>query len=194
MATSTAPRFNGDRALSASFSQHSTSAALMRGEVLLETCSHSAWGASVTADIYLPISRQAVWHQLVNYPRWVQYFPDIHQSYLLTDKLPFGSTAQEGYKRLYQAASKSFLFISAQVEIYLRVVETYHQQIQFQLESGSFHDFVAELTLKDFSDGTLLTYFVQATPLIPVPSIFIQQAIHFDLPANMKTMRQALCH
>ncbi|MBM0741835.1 cyclase [Phormidium sp. CLA17] len=167
---------------------------MRRGDVLLETGTHTAWGASVTAQMYVPISRESAWHQLIDYPQWVQYFPDVNNSYLLPDDSPKpGSPNKVEFKRLYQTASKNFLFLSAQVEIYLRVTEIFQQQIQFQLESGSFHDFSAELTLKDFSDGTLLTYFVQATPLIPIPSMFIQQAIHFDLPRNMRIMRQALC-
>lgn len=194
MVALTAPSFNGDRTFSVGFAQKTDSAALMRGDILLETRAHTAWGAAVTAQMYLPISRESVWHQLVDYPQWVRYFPDINNSYLLTDNLTASDSAvQKKRKRLYQTASKSFLFLSAHVEIYLQVIEIPQQQIQFQLESGSFHDFLAELTLQDFAGGTLLTYFVQATPLIPVPSLFIQQAIHFDLPTNMRTMRQALC-
>jgi hypothetical protein len=193
MVVSPAPSFTGDRTLSVGFSQQPTSAALMRGDVLLETRAHTAWGASVTAQMYLPIARKSAWQQLVDYPQWVRYFPDVNNSYQLADDLPSDNTDPIKYKRLYQTASKSFLFLSAQVEIYLKVVETFQQQIQFQLESGSFRDFLAELTLQDFANGTLLTYFVQATPLIPVPSLFIQQAIQYDLPTNMRTMRQALC-
>lgn len=195
MVASTASSFNCDRTLSAGFSQKTDSAALIRGDILLETRAHTAWGAAVTAQMYLPIPRESGWQQLVDYPQWIRYFPDISNSYLLTDEFSkSASVAKAECKRLYQTASKSFLFLSAQVEIYLRVVETFQQRIQFQLESGSFHDFLAELTLKDFADGTLLTYVVQATPLIPIPSLLIQQAIHFDLPTNMRTMRQVLCH
>ncbi len=165
------------------------STALLQGEILLETRAHSAWGAGVTAQMYLPIVREDAWTQLTDYPRWVQFFPDITQSRLL-ERSP--SQGQKIRKRLYQAASKSFLFLTAQVEIYLQVVETVGQRIQFHLESGSFHDFEADLQLHDLADGVLLTYSVQATPTIPVPSPFIQQAIHLDLPNNMRTMRQAL--
>ncbi len=51
--------------------------ALLQGEVLVETRSHSAWGGAVTAQMYLPIARSHVWQQLTDYPRWVQYFPDV---------------------------------------------------------------------------------------------------------------------
>lgn len=166
------------------------STALLRGEILLETRAHSAWGAGVTAQMYLPITRENAWAQLTNYPRWVQFFPDITQSRLLEQSSV--SQVQGSRKRLYQAASKSFLFLTAQVEIYLQVIETADQRIQFHLESGSFHDFQADLQLQDLAGGVLLTYSVQATPTIPVPSPFIQQAIHLDLPNNMQTMRQVL--
>lgn len=167
------------------------SIALLQGEILLETRAHSVWGAGVTTQMYLPIARDHAWAQLTDYPRWVQFFPDITQSRVL-ERSP-GRQEPGTRKRLYQAASKSFLFITAQVEIYLQVAETAGQRIQFQLESGSFHDFQADLQLQDLTDGVLLTYSVQATPTIPVPSPFIQQAIHLDLPNNMRTMRQVLC-
>lgn len=160
--------------------------ALLNGEILLDVRSHTAWGAAVLAQLYLPMERSIVWQRLTNYPRWTQYFPD------LTDSRVVGHPT---YIRLYQAASKTFLFLNVQVEIYLKVLETASQQIQFHLDSssGSFTDFAADLKLHDYANGTLLTYYVQATPTIPVPSLLIQQAIQFDLPTNLRQMRQILC-
>ncbi|MBF2065588.1 MAG: cyclase [Calothrix sp. C42_A2020_038] len=156
---------------------------IIQGEVFVETRAHSAWGGAVTAWMYLPIKRNQVWQQLTDYPRWVQYFPDVTRSEIL----------QRGeVKRLYQAAQKAFLFFTAQVEIYLNVVEEIGQRIQFKLEKGTFHDFTANVELQDFGSGTLLKYAVQATPTIPVPSILIQQAMNLELPANMRKMRQVL--
>ena len=67
------------------------------------------------------------------------------------------------------------------------------KKIQFRFERGTFSDFAADLTLEDYGAGTLITYSVKATPLIPVPSFLIEQAIRYDLPGNMKTMRQVMC-
>jgi hypothetical protein len=39
-----------------------------------------------------------------------------------------------------------------------------------------------------------LTYSVEATPLVPVPSLFIEQAMRHDLPGNMRQMRQVICN
>lgn len=182
--------------------------ALLQGEILLKTRPHSAWGGAVTAAMYLPIARQTVWQQVTDYPRWVQYFPDLIRS----EVLHCGDGLTQSGKRLYQVASKAFLFFSAQVEIYLKVFEVVSlggppgataskeglrsgetQQIQFRLEKGNFHDFAADLKLQDYLNGTLLTYSVQATPTIPVPSQLIQQAIQLDLPSNMRRMRDVLC-
>lgn len=158
--------------------------ALLQGEILVQTRSHSAWGGAVTAQMYLPLQRSHVWQQLTDYPRWVQYFPDVTESKVL----------QRGeVKRLYQVARKAFFFFTAQVEIYLNVCEVLGQQIQFKLEQGTFNDFTADLKLQDCGAGTLLTYVVQATPNIPIPSVFIQQAMHLELPDNMRKMRQVLC-
>ncbi|MEA5550961.1 SRPBCC family protein [Anabaena cylindrica UHCC 0172] len=158
---------------------------LLQGEILLETRSHTTWGGAVTAWMYLPLVRSNVWQQITDYPRWVQYFPDITKSEI---------TSKGDGKFLYQAAQKAFLFFTAQVEIYLNVVEVIGQQIQFKMEKGSFEDFHANLDLKDWGNGTLIAYSVQATPHIPIPSIFIQQAMSLELPINMRKMRQVLCN
>ena len=157
---------------------------LIRGEILVKTRSHSDWGGAVSATMYLPLVRSHVWQQVTDYPRWVQYFPDVTSSEVL----------QRGeVKRLYQAAKKAFLFFTAQVEVYLNVIEVVQQQIQFRLERGTFTDFAADLNLQDCQNGTLLTYAVQATPNIPIPTMFIQQAMQLELPANMRKMRQVIC-
>jgi hypothetical protein len=158
--------------------------ALLQGEILVETRSHSAWGGAVTASMYLPVMRSQVWQQITDYPRWVQYFPDVIKS----EVLQRGET-----KRLYQVAKKAFFLFTAQVEVYLNVIEVLQQRIQFRLEQGTFNDFTAELKLQDCGIGTVLTYAVQATPNIPVPTLFIQQAMHLELPENMRQMRRIIC-
>ncbi|WP_071191540.1 SRPBCC family protein [Trichormus sp. NMC-1] len=158
---------------------------LIQGEILLQTRSHTTWGGAVTASMYVPLMRSTVWQQITDYPRWVQYFPDITKSEM---------TSKGDVKFLYQTAQKAFLFFTAQVEIYLNVVEVLGQQVQFKMEKGSFQDFHANLDLKDLGNGTLLAYSVQATPHIPIPSIFIQQAMSLELPTNMRKMRQVLCN
>jgi Polyketide cyclase / dehydrase and lipid transport len=157
---------------------------LMQGEILVQTRSHKTWGGAVTAWMYLPLMRSQVWQQLTDYPRWVQYFPDITKSEVM---------CRGEVKHLYQAAQKACFFFTAQVEIYLNVVEVLGQQIQFRMEKGTFEDFNANLELNDCDKGTMLAYTVQATPLIPIPSIFIQQAMNLELPANMRKMRQVMC-
>ncbi|MBD3885255.1 cyclase [Phormidium tenue FACHB-886] len=161
---------------------------LLRGEILLKTRSHTAWGGAVTAQMFIPLGRAQVWQQITDYPRWVKFFPDITQSQVQTEG--------RGYKQIYQVARKTFFLLSMQVEIYLKVfesIQTTWQQVQFQLEKGSFHDFAANLHLQDLQSGTLLTYSVQATPHLPLPTQLIQEAIRLDLPTNMEKMRQALC-
>ncbi|MFE4107882.1 SRPBCC family protein [Almyronema epifaneia] len=161
--------------------------ALVAGEVLTQTKPYRLGGGSVVAQMYLPLSQDQVWDQLTDYPRWVEYFPDIVESQLLETA---GLTAG---KRLYQVGRKHFLMLTAEVEIYLKVFETRSQQLLFRLEKGTFSDFAADLTLQAFCQGTLLTYAVQAAALIPVPSFLIEQAMKHDLPGNMKTMRQVMC-
>jgi carbon monoxide dehydrogenase subunit G len=168
--------------------------ALLKGEIILQTRPHSAWGGAVTAQMYLPMPYTEVWMQITDYSRWTQFFPGLTRSEVISSSIhTSGATVKRKVKRLYQAASKAFLFLTAQVEIYLKVMETYQQSIQFSLESGSFNDFTADLALESCGEGTILTYSVQATPTIPVPSAFIQQAIKMDLPTNMKQMRQVIC-
>lgn len=164
---------------------------LLKGEILLETQPYSDWGGAVTARMYLPLERSHVWQQVTDYSRWVHYFPALSRSEVLR------GDSSKGAKRLYQVASKAFLMFTAQVEIYLKVFEIMHQnsghQIQFRLERGSFTDFSANLNLQDFKTGTLLTYSVQATPTVLVPSWLIQEAMRLDLPSNLQKMRHVLC-
>lgn len=171
------------------------STTLLQGEILIETQMRSTWGGAVTAQMYLPIERSRVWQQVTDYPRWVQYFPDVIHSEVLhpTVSLPVGLPEGRRDKCVYQVATKTFLFLSLQVEAYLRVSEIVQQQIHFRLEKGTFTDFCADLSLQDYENGTLLTYTVKATPNIPVPSIFIEQAMQLELPVNMRTMRQVMC-
>jgi hypothetical protein len=163
---------------------------LVQGEIILKTRAYSALGGAVTAQIYLPIGRSQVWSHLTDYRRWVQYFPDIVQSEILE------SNPQRPHRghRLYQAARKNFLMFTAQVDIHLRVFENLQRQIRFRMERGSFNDFSAEMILDDYGEGTMLTYSVEATPLIPVPSLFIEQAMRHDLPGNMRQMREVICN
>lgn len=180
-------------------SNAATQAALLQGEVLLQTRPHSAWGGAVTARMYVPLERSQVWQQLVDYPRWTQYFPDVTHSEVLTSKeqsaTPTGPSSRPRspltYRQLYQAARKNFVLFTVQVEVHLNVVELANQAIQFRLASGSFSDFSADLDLQDWHNGTLLTYAVQATPTIPVPALLIEQAMKLDLPNNLRQMRQA---
>jgi Polyketide cyclase / dehydrase and lipid transport len=163
---------------------------LLQGDILLKTRAYRALGGAVTAQMYLPVGRSHVWIKLTDYTRWVQYFPDITQSKILE------SDPQHPHRghRLYQAAHKNFLMFTAQVEIHLRVFENLQRQIRFRMERGSFNDFSAEMTLEDYGEGTVLTYSVEATPLVPVPSLFIEQAMRHDLPGNMRQMRQVICN
>ncbi|MGB7249331.1 MAG: SRPBCC family protein [Phormidesmis sp.] len=163
---------------------------LLQGDVLISTTTIGS-GAAVTAQMYVPMGRSQTWQKLTDYSKWVHYFPDIVQSQVLEVKRQ--SQSHPMTRRLYQVARRAFLMFSAQVEIYLQVIETVHQNIQFRFERGTFSDFAADLTLEDYGPGTLITYSVKATPLLPVPSFLIEQAIRHDLPGNMKTMRQVMC-
>lgn len=163
--------------------------ALLQGEILLKTRPYSAWGGAVTAQMYLPLTRSQVWQQVTDYSAWTQYFCDITHSEVTHPGIA-GVTTQ--VKRLYQKASKAFLFLTAHVEVHLKVLETQQQRIQFLLESGSFSDFTADLHLCSCGEGTVLTYSVQATPTIPVPNFLIEQAIQWDLPANLRQMRHVM--
>ena len=165
-------------------------ARLLQGKVLLNTHPHSAWGAGVISRMYLSQPVEKIWQQVTTYSRWTEYFPHITHS----EELPQPQGHPE--KRLYQAARKDFLLLKMEVEVYLRVREVVQpnrtHQVWFRLERGNFADFNANLRLEPLEGGTLLTYEVQATPTIPVPSVLLQEAIRIDLPANLQKMRQAL--
>lgn len=163
---------------------------LLKGEILLTPHPVDLWGAGVTAQMHLALSPERAWSQLTQYSRWVEYFPDVTQSRVLHE------CAGSFTKTLFQAARKTFLMMSVQVEVYLNVVERVlgdRRQIRFQKEQGSFKHFLADLTIEPLGFGTLLTYSVEAAPALPIPAPLIQEAVRHDLPRNMQQMRRVLC-
>lgn len=163
---------------------------LLRGEILITPHPMGLWGTGVTAQMHLALSPARAWSQLTQYSRWVEYFPDVTQSRVLHE------CAESFTKTLFQAARKTFLMMSVQVEVYLNVVERVQgdrRQIRFQKEQGSFKHFLADLTIEPLGFGTLLTYRVEAAPALPIPAPLIQEAVRLDLPRNMQQMRRVLC-
>lgn len=167
--------------------------ALRQGAVLLHSFPHTAWGGGVTARIYLPLPKAEVWTHLTDYPRWIEYCPDIVHSEVVHHGDRPSSSAYLTTKYLHQVGRKSILFLQIDVEIHLRVTEIPYEKIKFQMERGNFTDFNAGLYLQEYEQGTLLNYTVRATPSIPVPSVLIQQVIQYDLPTNLRQMRHLLC-
>lgn len=163
-------------------------ASLLTGKILVDSFAQKGGGTAI-ARMYVPLRRSQIWPQLTNYSRWTQYFPNIVRSEVLETI----NGPHQRYRRLYQVGRKGFCLLTAQVEIYLKVFETLCDRIQFRFERGTFSNFAAELTLEDWQEGTILTYSVSATPLIPVPGFLIEQAMRHDLPGNMEQMRQLLC-
>jgi len=156
-------------------------------EVVTQIHPHTTSGAAVTATIHIPLSREQVWQQLTHYPRWTALFPDITRSEVTAVRSPQS-------KRITQAACKTFLMMSISVEIQLQADEIPQESIRFSMVNGglSFRDFAAVLELKDLGNSTQLSYTVQATPLIPVPGVFLEQAMKCDLPNNMRHLRKVL--
>jgi hypothetical protein len=163
--------------------------ALLRGDVILTPLVSQAGGGAVIAHMFVPLQRGLIWPQLTTYRRWTQFFPNITHSEVLETV----NTESQRYRRLYQVGCKGFMRLTAKVEIYLKVFETACNSIQFRFERGTFSHFAADLELQDLSNGTLLTYAVQANPTVPVPAFLIEQGMKLDLPGNMKQMRQVLC-
>jgi len=164
---------------------------LLQGEILLTVKPHTAWGAAVTAQMYIPTLCESVWRQITDYPRWVEFLPALSRSQVVPGSVQKMEAGQK--LRIQQTATKDFWLFSASADVELEVFELPDYQVQFQLRSGNFTDFTANLQLQDLEGGTWLCYSVQATPSIPIPSIFIQQAIQLDLPANLRQLRKVLC-
>lgn len=162
--------------------------ALKRGEILTSCQDYGFWGGFVMAQMYLPVKPPAVWQQITDYPRWVNYFPNVTRSEVIAE-------ISHSEKHLYQQGGKAFGFLAVNVDIYLTVIEKAPQRVAFQLRSDKdscFSKFEASLQLQDYDLGTLLTYLVQAMPKVPVPTFLIQETIRRDLPDNLAQMRQVL--
>ena len=139
--------------------------------------------------------RSQAWQKLTDYPQWVKYFPVLVRSEILSaqpNDRSLNLFSSSSGKRLHQVAEKAFLCFHARAEVYLTVLETPQRQVQFRLERGNFLDFSADLKLQDWADGTLMIYSVDATPILPIPSLILQEAMHLELPANLRKMRQVM--
>jgi carbon monoxide dehydrogenase subunit G len=160
---------------------------LLQGEILVSTRPHTPHGGAVTATAYLPMPRAALWEQLTHYSRWTQFFPDIFYSEVV-------GQLDARRKRIIQKARKTFFVLNVEVDVQLCAYEMQEKAIVFELDgpSTSFQDFGAELQLQDFHQGTQLSYSVQASSKIPIPALFIEQAMKLDLPMNMRHLRQVL--
>ncbi|MEB3212183.1 MAG: hypothetical protein VKL39_12550, partial [Leptolyngbyaceae bacterium] len=79
--TAFSPAFPGSRYPS---KQQQRRSALLRGDVLLDTRSHSLCGGAVTAEMYVPKARTHVWQQVTEYSQWVHFFPDMVKSEVLS--------------------------------------------------------------------------------------------------------------
>ena len=103
--------------------------ALEQGEILTYPQAYSLWGGAVMAQMYLPLPRPWIWHQVTHYPRWVDYFPHITHSQVVEQ-------IDNCHKRLYQAACKVFAIITISVDIELVVTETLARQVVFRMEKA----------------------------------------------------------
>ena len=162
---------------------------LDQGEILIQPQPYSFWGATVTAQIALKRSPKHLWSILSHYDQWVSIFPDVIKSQVLTVLNPHR-------KQICQSAQKQFGPMTIVVEAHLRVREYPPHRIWFQLEAPneSFQTFESALWLDPQPQdlGTYLTYRVAATPTLPIPSLFIQEAMRYDLPQNLRALRHYL--
>jgi hypothetical protein len=162
-------------------------AQLYQGEILLQSRLYSLWGGALTAQIYIPVSSGLVWKTLTQYDRWPGLFPPITKSVVV----------EEGRFRkcIHQCAQKQFSVLTIAVEADLLVREYPDWCIRFNLmaPNWSFREFEAEIQIKPVRNtGTILQYQVQAAAALPIPALFIQEAMRHDLPENLRSLRAYL--
>ncbi|WP_008309176.1 SRPBCC family protein [Leptolyngbya sp. PCC 6406] len=159
--------------------------ALSRGKILVTAQPHGFTGGHVSATLSLRIFPDALWPHLTDYPRWVDYFPEMTHSEAI-------APTDQGQPRIYQVGRKSILGLGAEVEVYLRVQTHPPHRLQFVMERGTLADFTASFALAPWRLGTLLTFTVQATPLIPLPGFFVEQSMRRELPTSLAQMRRVI--
>ena len=156
---------------------------LRTGEILLDYEILSNSEALVQVQMLLNRSHHWVWNQLSTYENWTELLPNIVAS----------SVVDGGYpKRIRQAAGFQLLGLVPQVQLEMLVRERDRREILFEGVSGSFKAFQAAMTLQDCHEGVLLTYFVEAKLLLPMPKVAIEQGILKILPQNLKALRAKL--
>lgn len=160
-------------------------AALAAGELLLTTRSHGLTGGQASITLAFAPRPVDVWAQLTDYPRWVDYLPDLTQSEILP-------AAAKGQTRLRQVGRKSILGFTAEAALDLQVQALAPYRLRFDLERGGLAEFTATFTLTPWRQGTLVNFTGQATPLFPIPGWVVEQVMRHGLPMNLRHMRQVI--
>lgn len=159
-------------------------AALAAGELLLTTRSHGLTGGQASITLAFAPRPAEVWAQLTDYPRWVDYLPDLTQSEILP--------ATNDRTRLRQVGRKSILGFTAEAALDLQVEALAPYRLRFDLERGGLAEFTATFTLTPWRQGTLVTFTGRATPLFPIPGWVVEQVMRHGLPMNLRHMRRVI--
>lgn len=159
--------------------------ALEQGQVLVTTRSYGFTGGQAQARLLYRLSPEHLWPQVIDYPRWVTYFPDLVSSAAI-------APTPQGQPRIYQVGRKSVLGLDFSMELHLRVKFPAPHRVEFTLERGTLADFNASFALTPWPGGTLLTFTLAAVPLLPLPSIVVEHSLQRELPFNLEQMRRVV--
>ncbi len=158
---------------------------LAAGEVWVHTQPYGPTGGQAQAQLVYALSPERLWPHILDYPRWVEYFPDLVRCEAI-------APAPSGQPRLYQVGRKSLLGLDLAVEVQLRVQIFKGHRVFFTQEQGSLRDFHASFVLEPWAQGALVTFTLAAIPQIPVPSLVVEHSLKRELPLNLIHMRQVI--
>jgi hypothetical protein len=158
---------------------------LQARDLVLKTRPHGFLGGHLSATLAFTPPPAVVWHHLIDYPRWVEYLPDMCHSEIL-------APTPEGHTRVRQIGQKTIFGFNAQAELELRMETEAPYQLRCHMEKGCIGDFRATFMLRPWRQGCLLTFTGQAVPLFPVPGFMVEHVLRQGIPDNLRHMRRRI--
>lgn len=158
---------------------------LRAGDLILKTRPHGFLGGYLSATLAFASSPAVVWRHLTDYPRWVEYLPDMRHSEVL-------APTPDGHQRVRQIGQKMIFGFTAEAELELRMEAEPPYQLHCHMEKGCLGDFRATFTLRPWQQGCLLTFTGQAVPLFPVPGFIVEHVLRQGIPDNLRHMRRRI--
>jgi ribosome-associated toxin RatA of RatAB toxin-antitoxin module len=140
----------------------------------------------ITAKIQIPQPAEQVWKVLTDYEALADFIPNLDKSRRIEHP--------DGGIRLEQIGSQRLLRFSFCARVVLDLIESFPQEINFQMVEGDLKAFSGSWRLESCSlgdkTGTNLCYSIFIWPKRTMPVSFIENRLSRDMQVNLVAIRQ----